>query len=98
MPKALVKIPLPEAAVSPAPAAVRPPLPAGLIEQLLSAAMPRGGEFAEVYLERAIPTAVTLDERRINSAPTGMVPGVGERFNSGPKGGETRQAALERTT
>jgi len=96
MPKALVKIPLPEAAVSPAPAAVRPPLPAGLIEQLLSTAMSRGGEFAEVYLERAITTAVTLDERRIKSAQTGMIQGVGVRVISGAKVGYAYSDDLDR--
>lgn len=49
--------------------------------------MSRGGEFAEVYVERAVLTAVTLDERKIKSAQTGLTQGVGVRVVSGAKVG-----------
>jgi len=76
-----------KAQISSANAKVSSPLSAALIERLLSAAMSRGGDFAEVYVERAITTAVMLDERKIKSAQTGMIQGVGVRVISGAKVG-----------
>src|SRR5262249_10346350 len=96
MAKALLKSTPKEARVSSAPSILPPPLPANLIEQLLSAAMSRGGEFAEVYLEQAITTAVSLDERRIKSAQTGMIQGVGVRVISGAKVGYAYSDDLDR--
>ena len=64
-----------------------PLLPQPLIERLLAVAMERGGEFAEVYVERALTTAVVLEESRIKSAQTGLVQGVGVRVISGAKVG-----------
>ncbi|MCI0569806.1 MAG: metallopeptidase TldD-related protein [Myxococcaceae bacterium] len=58
-----------------------------LIERLLAAAMARGGEFAEVYVERSVTTAVVLDEERIKSAQMGLSQGVGVRVVSGAKVG-----------
>ncbi len=49
--------------------------------------MERGGEFAEVYVERSLTTAVVLEESRIKSAQTGLVQGVGVRVISGAKVG-----------
>lgn len=68
-----------------APAA--PLLPQPLIERLLAVAMERGGEFAEVYVERSLTTAVVLEESRIKSAQTGLAQGVGIRVISGAKVG-----------
>jgi TldD protein len=67
--------------------AVAPLLPQAMIERLLAVAMARGGDFAEVYLERTINTAVVLEEARIKSAQTGLVQGVGVRVISGAKVG-----------
>jgi TldD protein len=64
-----------------------PLLPQPLIERLLAVAMEKGGEFAEVYVERALTTAVVLEESRIKSAQTGLVQGVGLRVISGAKVG-----------
>jgi TldD protein len=58
-----------------------------LVERLLAEAMARGGEFAEVYVERSVTTAVVLDEQRIKSAQSGLSQGVGVRVISGPKVG-----------
>jgi TldD protein len=67
---------------------VSPPLlPLPTVEKLLAAAMERGGDFAEVYVERAITTAVSLEEQKIKSAQTGLAQGVGMRVVSGPKVG-----------
>src|SRR5690242_462574 len=58
-------------------ATAAPLLPQPLIERLLAVAMEKGGEFAEVYVERAQTTAVVLEEARIKSAQAGVVQGVG---------------------
>ena len=50
-----------------------------LVERLLAAAMERGAEFAEVYVERNENTAVTLDEHKVKSAQSGLSQGVGVR-------------------
>lgn len=68
-------------------AAAAPLLPQPLIERLLAVAMEKGGEFAEVYIERALTTAVVLEESRIKSAQAGVVQGVGVRVISGAKVG-----------
>jgi TldD protein len=56
-------------------------------ERLLSAAMERGAEFAEVYVERNEFTAVTLEEDKVKSAQNGLSQGVGVRVISGAKVG-----------
>ena len=72
--------------------AVRKPVPARapilpllLLEKLLSAAMSRGAEFAEVYVERSTTTAVSLDEGKVRSAQVGAVTGVGVRAIRGAR-------------
>jgi TldD protein len=49
--------------------------------------MERGGDFAEVYVERTLTTAAMLEESRIKSAQTGLIQGVGVRVISGGKVG-----------
>src|SRR5438132_3366571 len=63
------------------------PLPMGAMERLLGAAMERGGDFAEVYVERAENTAVVLEDRKVKSAQTGVQQGVGIRVIAGHKVG-----------
>src|SRR5213595_749079 len=80
----------------------RPLLALPLAERLLSAAMSRGAEFAEVYVERATTTAVSLDEGKIKSAQSGSVTGVGVRAIRGSQVGyahsdDLDEAALVRT-
>ncbi len=58
-----------------------------LVERLLAAAMERGAEFAEVYVERSENTAVTLDEHKVKSAQSGLSLGVGLRVIAGAKVG-----------
>ncbi|CAM4458363.1 TldD/PmbA family protein [Myxococcus xanthus] len=74
----------PPVARRPTPVAL---LPQPLVERLLAVAMERGGDFAEVYVERTLTTAVRLEESRIKSAQTGLVQGVGVRVISGGKVG-----------
>ncbi len=77
-----------KAASSPGPQPQAAPLlPVGLIERLLAAAMEKGGEFAEVYVERAVSTAVILEEQKLKSAQTGLAQGVGIRVIAGAKVG-----------
>ena len=64
-----------------------PLLPFGLIERLLSVAMAKGAEFAEVYVERTDFTAVSLDEEKVKSAQNGLSQGVGVRVISGSRVG-----------
>jgi TldD protein len=71
------------------------------MERLLSRAMSRGAEFAEVYAERATTTAVALDEDRIRSAQSGVAQGVGVRAVKGVQVGyawsdDLDERALER--
>ena len=79
-----------------------PLLPLPLVERLLSAAMSRGADFAEVYLERNTTTAAMLDEGSIKSAQSGSVTGVGVRAIRGAQVGyaysdDLDEAALLRT-
>ncbi|MBK7861678.1 MAG: metalloprotease TldD [Archangiaceae bacterium] len=64
-----------------------PLLPVPQLERLLSAGMERGADFAEVYVERTVTTAVTLEENKIKSAQSGLQQGVGVRVVSGAKVG-----------
>jgi TldD protein len=58
-----------------------------LIERLLAAAMERGADFAEVYVERNEFTAVSLEEDKVKSAQNGLSQGVGVRVIAGPRVG-----------
>src|SRR5438067_6378677 len=73
-----------------------------LVERLLGEAMSRGADFAEVYVEHAVSTAVSLDEGKIKSAQSGSVTGVGVRAIRGAQVGyahsdDLDEAALLRT-
>jgi TldD protein len=79
----MAKIAKKQAVPSHAPAILSVPL----IERLLSAAMEKGGEFAEVYVERNESCAVILEENKVKSAQAGLSQGVGVRVISGAKVG-----------
>ena len=92
---------MPKAIQKPAPGP-KPLLPLPLVEKLISAAMSRGAEFGEVYVERATTTAVSLDEAKVRSAQVGSVTGVGVRAIRGSQVGyaysdDLDEAALLRT-
>ncbi|MBL8955391.1 MAG: metalloprotease TldD [Myxococcaceae bacterium] len=70
-----------------APLTPPPLLAVPQVERLLSAAMERGADFAEVYVERTVTTAVQLEENKIKSAQAGTQQGVGVRVVSGAKVG-----------
>jgi TldD protein len=62
-------------------------LPKRSIEDLLSAALSRGGDFAEVYVQHSKSTSISLEERKIKAAETRIGQGVGIRVISGEKTG-----------
>ncbi|HUJ27023.1 MAG TPA: TldD/PmbA family protein [Myxococcales bacterium] len=66
-----------------------------LIERLLSAAMARGADFAEVYVEKSTGTAVSLDEGKIKSAQSGSITGVGVRAIRGAQVGYAHSDDLD---
>ncbi|MBX7113354.1 MAG: metalloprotease TldD [Myxococcaceae bacterium] len=90
--------------VKSAPASQKPSAPLvaiPLMEKLLATAMAKGGDFAEVYVERTVSTAVTLEENKVKSAQGGLSQGVGIRVISGAKVGyaysdDLDEAALRR--
>jgi TldD protein len=75
------------ARASPQRPAHAPLLPFAQVERLLAAAMARGADFAEVYVERNEFTAVSLEEDQVKSAQSGLSQGVGVRVISGPRVG-----------
>jgi TldD protein len=62
-------------------------LPKDAVERLLAKALSRGGEFAEVYMERSRSTVIPFEERKIRSAQVRVGMGVGIRVISGEKTG-----------
>jgi TldD protein len=58
-----------------------------LIEQLLSLALSKGGDFAEVYVERTRGNSVSLEEEKIRTASYGISLGVGIRVIAGTEVG-----------
>ncbi len=71
-------------------------LPKEEIEKLLSAALSRGGDFAEVYIQRSKSTNIPLEERKIRSAEMRVSQGVGIRVLSGEKTGYAYSDRLDR--
>ncbi|TET66090.1 MAG: metalloprotease TldD [Candidatus Zixiibacteriota bacterium] len=56
-------------------------------EKLISVALSRGGEFADIYFQYSILNGVTLEENKIRQAQCGISMGVGVRVISGEKTG-----------
>jgi TldD protein len=63
------------------------PLPRELAAELLTVARAQGAEFAEVYAERAVLSAFSLEEGRIRTSEYGLGQGVGVRALSGAQTG-----------
>jgi len=63
------------------------PLDETLLRKLLTAAMTRGGEFAEVFVQDSLSVSANLDENKIRSAAVGASRGAGLRVISGQKVG-----------
>src|SRR4051812_17980961 len=64
-----------------------PLLPLPLVERLLSAAMSRGAELGEVYVERNTTTPAMLDGGKTKCAESGSVTGGGGRAVRGARVG-----------
>ncbi|MCL6519977.1 MAG: metalloprotease TldD [Armatimonadetes bacterium] len=62
-------------------------LPKDSIERLLSTALSRGGDFADVYIQRSRSMDIPLEEKKIRSAQIRIYQGVGIRVTSGEKTG-----------
>jgi TldD protein len=57
------------------------------IDKIISAALDRGGEFAELYAEFSVVNGISLEEDRIRQAQTGLSQGIGIRVIDGEKTG-----------
>lgn len=57
------------------------------LKKLLDACLSRGGEFAEIYMERTVSNGISLDEEKISAATRGLDMGVGFRVLHGEKTG-----------
>jgi TldD protein len=57
------------------------------LRKLLAAALGRGGEFAEIYLEYSIENSISLDEDKIANATRGLDMGAGFRVLHGERTG-----------
>jgi TldD protein len=55
----------------------------GLAERVIARALSRGGEFAELYAERRASFSVSLDDRKVESAQTGIELGASVRVIAG---------------
>jgi len=60
---------------------------AGLLNGTIRKALEKGGEFAEVYLEKRISRTILLEEGKFKSAVFGISQGAGVRVMSGDKTG-----------
>jgi TldD protein len=70
-------------------------VPIPLIESLLDLALESGGDFAEVYLERARVNSVALDEHKIRTATHAVSLGLGIRVIKGTEVGYAYSDDLE---
>lgn len=77
---------------------IRPPLEPGFellehlltpqnIDRILSVALDRGGDFAEIYAEFSVINGISLEENRIRQAEAGISQGIGIRVIAGEKTG-----------
>jgi TldD protein len=62
-------------------------LTADNIDKIISAALDRGGEFAELYAEFSVVNGISLEEGKIRQAQTGLSSGIGIRVIHGEKTG-----------
>jgi TldD protein len=62
-------------------------LPNDALDELIKAALSKGGQFAEVYAEYAIDSSFELDEQKLKNVVYGIRQGVGIRVISGERTG-----------
>src|SRR5688572_12396259 len=56
---------------------------AALLEKLLSIALDRGGDYADLYLEYAVGGSIVLEDEKIKALGRGITMGVGVRVLHG---------------
>jgi TldD protein len=66
---------------------MRPTIDPGLLERAVRRALARGGDFADVYVEKRISRTILLEEGKFKSAVFGISQGAGVRVLSGDKTG-----------
>ncbi len=57
------------------------------IDKILSEALSRGGDFADIYLEYGVLNGISLEENKIRQAQSGLSQGIGIRVIHGDKTG-----------
>ncbi len=62
-------------------------LTASNIDRILSEALSRGGDFADIYLEYGVLNGISLEEKKIRQAQSGLSQGIGIRVIHGEKTG-----------
>lgn len=72
-------------------------VPVGLLEELLNLAMGKGGDFAELYVERTRGNSISLEENKIRSAAYGNSLGMGIRVIKGREVGYAYSDDLDPT-
>jgi TldD protein len=70
-------------------------VPLSLIERLIGVALAQGGDFAEIYVERARGNSIALEEEKIRTASYGVSLGVGIRVIKGTEVGYAYSDDLE---
>jgi TldD protein len=70
-------------------------VPVPLLEKLLGIALAKGGDFAEIYVERARGNSVSLEEEKIRTATYGVSLGAGIRVIAGTEVGYAYSDDLE---
>ncbi len=70
-------------------------IPLSLIEELISLAMSKGGDFAEVYVERSRGNSIALEEEKVRAANCAVSLGVGIRVIAGEEVGYAYSDDLE---
>jgi len=68
-------------------ASLKSQVPLNLLEELLSTAMSKGADFAEIYVERTQGNSVALEENKVRTANCGVSLGVGIRVIAGQEVG-----------
>lgn len=70
-------------------------VPLSLVERLLGVALSHGGDFAEIYVDRARGNSISLEEDKIRTAACGVSLGVGIRVIAGSEVGYAYSDDLE---
>jgi len=75
------------ASLGPKPPEIKPALDVGLLDRVIKKALEKGGEFAEVYVEKRISCNILMEESKFKNAEFGISQGAGIRVISGDKTG-----------